>query len=313
MSDTNNNTNLTEAYETTPCGRCGGGGNYSYCQMYGTRCFGCAGKGMVYTKRAEAAMAYARTLRTVKVEDVQAGWLVWESGGPFSRAGWFTVLSVSADGAYVSLETKQGTTNSFPASEVQAVPNKARLLEVKALGLAYQATLTRKGTVAPAGYAEAEAKREAKRAAKAAEAQAAYEAQQAVEAVQAAEREAEAQAQAAAREAEQEAARAAKLAATQYVGTVGERREFTLTVEFTVRLQAFAYGAAAPTLYGCRDEQGNRVVYVGTGSFLAKGETGTVTATVKAHKEYRDECQTVIARPKVARPVEAEEAVEAGA
>ena len=35
----------------------------------------------------------------------------------------------------------------FPDSPVQAVPSKARLLEVKALALAYQATLTKAGTV----------------------------------------------------------------------------------------------------------------------------------------------------------------------
>lgn len=30
---------------TRPCSRCGGSGHYSYCQMYGTRCFKCGGSG----------------------------------------------------------------------------------------------------------------------------------------------------------------------------------------------------------------------------------------------------------------------------
>ena len=32
------------------CGRCGGGGHYSYCAMYGTTCFGCSGSGKVARK-----------------------------------------------------------------------------------------------------------------------------------------------------------------------------------------------------------------------------------------------------------------------
>ena len=87
MSDTVNNTNLTEAFETAVCGRCGGCGQYSYCQMHGTTCFGCSGKGKIYTKRANAAMEYARTLRTVKASEVQVGWLLFDSGGPFTKAG----------------------------------------------------------------------------------------------------------------------------------------------------------------------------------------------------------------------------------
>jgi hypothetical protein len=323
MNDTANNTNLTEAFETTVCGRCGGCGQYSYCQMHGTVCFGCSGKGKVYTKRANAAMEYARTLRTVKVEQVQVGWLLWEAGGPFSKAGWFTVTAIGQDGSkyrtspdgewlpYTNFTTKQGTIGTFPGSDVQAVENKARLTEVRALALAYQATLTKQGTVAPAGYFEAEAKREAKRAAKAEAARIAYEAEQAAQAVVRAAQEAEAQAQAEARAAELEATRIAKLATTQYVGTVGERREFTLTVERTVRFESYKYGWPAATLYICRDEQGNKVVYKGTGSFLRSGETGTVTATVKDHTEYRDEKQTVLTRPKVARPAEEEAVAEA--
>lgn len=30
------------------CGRCGGSGRYSWCQMYGDTCFGCQGTGLVY-------------------------------------------------------------------------------------------------------------------------------------------------------------------------------------------------------------------------------------------------------------------------
>lgn len=43
-------TRLIALGHSTTCGRCGGGGQYSYCQMYGTTCFGCRGSGNVATK-----------------------------------------------------------------------------------------------------------------------------------------------------------------------------------------------------------------------------------------------------------------------
>lgn len=152
---------LTQAYETKVCGRCGGTGQYSYCQMYGTRCFGCSGKGKVYTRRGLAAIEYARKLRTVKAEDVQPGWLLWEGGGPFSRAGWFKVIEVGLgiDGSkwmnketgewmpYYIIRTTESSIGTFPGSDVQAVVDKSRIAAFKALSLGYQATLTKTGTV----------------------------------------------------------------------------------------------------------------------------------------------------------------------
>lgn len=153
---------LTKAYETETCGRCGGGGHYSYCQMYGTTCFGCSGKGKVYTKRATAALAYGRGLRMVKVTEVQVGWLLWQGPGPFSRGGWFTVTEINPEGParykdgdewkpYYELKTKDSGLCTFPGAEVQAVPDRARLIEIKREALAYQATLTKTGTVRKAG------------------------------------------------------------------------------------------------------------------------------------------------------------------
>lgn len=46
------------------CGRCLGSGRYSYCQMYGDRCFGCSGKGMLAAKLTATVLEAAR----VKVE-----------------------------------------------------------------------------------------------------------------------------------------------------------------------------------------------------------------------------------------------------
>ena len=42
-------------FEMGACGRCGGGGEYSYCQRYGTMCFGCNGSGKRLTRNGRAA------------------------------------------------------------------------------------------------------------------------------------------------------------------------------------------------------------------------------------------------------------------
>ncbi len=39
------------------CGRCSGGGHYSYCEMHGTKCFGCGGSGKVLPSTGEALKA----------------------------------------------------------------------------------------------------------------------------------------------------------------------------------------------------------------------------------------------------------------
>lgn len=50
-------------YERQTCGRCGGSGQYSYCQMYGSTCFGCNGTGKRLSRRGRAAQAIIRALR----------------------------------------------------------------------------------------------------------------------------------------------------------------------------------------------------------------------------------------------------------
>jgi hypothetical protein len=51
---------FTVKYETAPCKRCGGSGNYSYNMMYGTVCFGCSGRKVFTTKAGERAKALVR-------------------------------------------------------------------------------------------------------------------------------------------------------------------------------------------------------------------------------------------------------------
>lgn len=70
----------TVTYETTTCTRCGGTGEFSYCQRFGTMCFKCKGKGKVLTKRGEAAALFAKSILELKVEDA-VGQLVWADVG----------------------------------------------------------------------------------------------------------------------------------------------------------------------------------------------------------------------------------------
>lgn len=66
-------TETKPAFETETCGRCGGSGRYSYCQMYGDRCFKCGGKGKHLTKRGLAAATYLKTLRSKPACEVKVG------------------------------------------------------------------------------------------------------------------------------------------------------------------------------------------------------------------------------------------------
>lgn len=63
----------TRCVECVTCSRCGGSGEYSFCQMYGTRCFKCGGKGKVMSVRGKAANDYLIRLRSKPASDVRPG------------------------------------------------------------------------------------------------------------------------------------------------------------------------------------------------------------------------------------------------
>lgn len=90
------------------------------------------------------------------------------------------------------------------------------------------------------------------------------------------------------------AQRAAEAAASNWIGTVGERRDFTLTIRHIVEMEGL-YGTSF--LHILNDAQGNVVIYKGTKLLGGKGETLTVKATVKEHGEREGVKQTKIARP----------------
>lgn len=83
-------------FETTTCGRCGGSGNYSYCQMYGTRCFGCSGSGIVLSCNGKRAQAKANELlaaaTTILADTLTVG-MKYRTTDIAGRKVWATVLT----------------------------------------------------------------------------------------------------------------------------------------------------------------------------------------------------------------------------
>lgn len=51
-------------YETETCSRCGGCGQYSYCEVYGTMCLKCHGKGKQYTRQSAKAITAIKEFKT---------------------------------------------------------------------------------------------------------------------------------------------------------------------------------------------------------------------------------------------------------
>ena len=85
----------------------------------------------------------------------------------------------------------------------------------------------------------------------------------------------------------------------EYIGTVGERREFVckLVGHFTYDTY-YTYSGEVNHIYKFEDENGDIVVWK-TSSYLDDEKTEyRFTATVKEHSEYKGEKQTVVNRPK---------------
>ena len=91
----------------------------------------------------------------------------------------------------------------------------------------------------------------------------------------------------------QKAEWAARDGKCEFVGTVGERQDFALTVKHIVELESM-YGISH--LHICRDADDNVVIYKGT-QYWAKGAQVTCTAKVKEHGVRDGVKQTIIQRP----------------
>lgn len=86
-------------------------------------------------------------------------------------------------------------------------------------------------------------------------------------------------------------------AASRHVGTVGERVKMHLHVEKVIDVSFGSFPRIYRYINLCRDDAGNRIVYVGNG--WTEGESADVKVTIKEHGERDGELQTVVARPMV--------------
>jgi hypothetical protein len=90
-------------------------------------------------------------------------------------------------------------------------------------------------------------------------------------------------------------AKAKTEAASQYVGTVGKRQEFEVTVAGVHFWNTDFYGTMY--LYRFLDAEGNILVWKTNGpKGMEEGGQYTIKATVKDHSEYKDVKQTVLTR-----------------
>jgi hypothetical protein len=135
----------TRTFERQPCGRCGGCGEYSYCQRFGTECFGCHGKGTVLTRRGRAANDYAIALMSRRADTVEPGQTMRDD---LSRR-FVTVERVAVDIAtrQAVLYTTRGSFSQFPDTMIRIGHSAEAKVEIVAKAIAYEDTLTKAGTV----------------------------------------------------------------------------------------------------------------------------------------------------------------------
>lgn len=158
-----------QPFETEPCPRCGGSGTYSRCEMWGTTCFECGyakgipGTGRRYTKRGKAARDFYASLRPVKRAadlvpgdraKVQGykGYLAVEAVTPAAGSVSWTVDGVkqtSEGRGYLDVAFKGITYGCVaPDYTFKMAWTAEEQAAALAKALAYQATLTKAGTVA---------------------------------------------------------------------------------------------------------------------------------------------------------------------
>jgi hypothetical protein len=138
--------------ESKTCGRCGGSGKFSWCQMHGDMCFGCNGDGVVLTKRGRAAQVWLNAKKRKPLGEVVVGeWVLSEGVPGFSASLWVKIDTVEGEGneRKISGLDKKGERHGFVGAsmEMRMSLGKARNVELAKEALAFQETLTKTGTV----------------------------------------------------------------------------------------------------------------------------------------------------------------------
>jgi len=154
-------------FENRTCPRCGGSGEFSYCSMYGRVCFKCHGDGAILTARGRAANNWLSAKKRKLAGEIKVGDKIVIEGCPgFSRNEIVTVDFVGYRESGHKHYAKDGVTllpyfeidgvnakgerhgiATFEHHDVRIVLPKERLVELRAEALAYEATLTKTGSV----------------------------------------------------------------------------------------------------------------------------------------------------------------------
>lgn len=139
---------MAAIFETQTCTRCGGCGHYSFNQFNGTTCFGCGGSGAMLTKRGRAAQDYYQSLRNIMPEAVTVGMHIKGWNGTYTVAeivGIDTILK-SSKATHILFKSAGGKVYAENLSAPVQIAG-ADLEGIREKALAYQATLTKAGTV----------------------------------------------------------------------------------------------------------------------------------------------------------------------
>jgi len=143
------------AFETETCSRCGGSGEYSYCEMYGTRCFKCHGKGRALTKRAQVAYAWEQRQNLIPALAVTVGMRIKALGMTITvqSIGEGSVSKSLQNGVWIentphiALQGQSHAMHVMPDTEVQLIRSHADQVALRLRAVEYQNSLTKAGTV----------------------------------------------------------------------------------------------------------------------------------------------------------------------
>lgn len=351
---------MAHPFDVEPCSRCGGSGSYSYCQMYGTRCFKCAGKGKYLSKHGQKdydrwrAAVDAATVRpigdlavgmAVRISDMTKYHRVAAISAPHrGRVGhqvpstgetiWPDVITVSfaqpvtvsgAMGNYqqsdFDVPAADGTVRIHPGDELMpkaqdfVTPRRRRCPECRRMYTATPAVTSRcRRDVCPSCLDNVNAEEALMEqcqgdcghlgapgfTVQVGDLRVCRPCYAAAE-----QRRLDAEAQAI-REEQRVAAQQEQYERSHYFGTVDARDTFVLTFKRIIPLGASSRFEQPRWLYCFEDSDGNAAVwFTGSGLGVEVGTVVTVDATVKEHREYRGQQQTVLSRVKVQAAKEA--------
>jgi hypothetical protein len=139
-------------FETETCGRCGGSGEYSYCQSYGTTCFKCSGKRKILTKRGQRANNLYASLLKKPVGSLKPGDKVLEHNFFAGKYQWCEVAEIKPaidpkylDIRYTPESGMSGHRNMQPSERVRVAASKEQKQGAWEIALAYQSILGKNG------------------------------------------------------------------------------------------------------------------------------------------------------------------------